>query len=90
MIEKFKKKMIQDFKMTDLGLMRYLLSIQVKQNVEIIISQGQYCEDLSKKFHMSNCKTVVTPTTTNEKLSVEEGAQKVDTSIYRNLDGCLI
>ncbi|XP_022890207.1 uncharacterized protein LOC111405510 [Olea europaea var. sylvestris] len=47
--------MINEFEMTDLGVMKYFLGIQVKQSKgEIFISQEKYTEDLLKKFHMEN------------------------------------
>ncbi|XP_028054757.1 uncharacterized protein LOC114258954 [Camellia sinensis] len=57
MVKEFKRAMMKEYEMTDLGLMRNFPSIQVKQSKgEIFISQGKYIEDLLKKFHMSNCK----------------------------------
>ncbi|XP_028073860.1 uncharacterized protein LOC114276269, partial [Camellia sinensis] len=76
--------------MTDLGLMRYFLSIQVKQSKgEIFISQGKYLEDLLKKFHMSDCKSVFTPISLNKKLQVNDGAKKVNATAYLKLVGSL-
>ena len=39
---------------------------------------------------MSDCKPMATPMATNEKLSKNDGKEKVDASIYRSLVGSLI
>ena len=91
MMEDFKKDMMSRFEMTDLGLMRYFLGIQVKQeNGRISLSQEKYATDLLKKFNMSCCKPTCTPMIINEKLSRNDGAEKVDETIYRKLVGSLI
>lgn len=90
-VEEFKNAMMQEFEMTDLDLIRYFLGIQVTQSEEgIFISQGKYIEELLKKYRMTDCKPTETPMGTNEKLSKEDGAQKVDASTYRSLVGSLI
>ncbi|XP_028107684.1 uncharacterized protein LOC114306618 [Camellia sinensis] len=90
MVEEFKKTMMKEYTMTDLGLMRYFLVIQVKQSKgEIFISQGKYLKDLLKKFYMSDCKSVSTPISLNDKLQVNDGAEKVDATTYRKLVGSL-
>ena len=58
-----------DFEMTDLGLMKYFLGMQVKQaKGKIFISQEKYIEDILKKFYMADCKPVNTPMMLNENL----------------------
>ncbi|PKI68060.1 hypothetical protein CRG98_011656 [Punica granatum] len=43
--------MMEEFEMTDLGLMKYILGFQVKQSCgEIFISQEKYAEDLLKNL----------------------------------------
>ena len=62
MVEDFKQKMMKEFEMSDLGLVKYFLGIQVKQSKgEIFISQEKYIDDLLKKFQMDKCKSVSTP-----------------------------
>ena len=78
MIEEFKRAMMKEYEMTDLGLMRYFLGIQVRQNHgKIFISQETYANDLLMRFNMSKCKSVTPP--------------KFDTRVYNsNLEnqGC--
>ena len=47
-------------------------------------------KDLLKKFNMLDCKSLATPMATNEKLSKNDGKEKIDGSIYRSLVGSLI
>ena len=91
MVEEFKSAMMKEYEMTDLGLMKYFLGIQVQQSKgEIFISQEKYLEDMLKKFHMKDCKPVSTPMALNEKLHLNDGAEKADPRIFRSLVRCLI
>lgn len=91
LVEEFKYSMMKEYEMTDLGLMKYFLGIQVKQSENgIFISQEKYVEDLLKKFNMLNCKPVATPMAMNEKFSKYDGASKADATIFRSLVGSLI
>ena len=87
----FKHSMMRNFEMTDLGIMKYFLGMQVKQGRgEIFISQEKYAADILKKFYMKDCKAVSTPMALNEKLNSNDGAKKVDENQYRSLVGSLI
>jgi hypothetical protein len=91
MVAEFKTTMMKEFKISDLGLMRYFLGIQVKQSPgKIFISQEKYVTDLLKKFHMSKCKPVTSPMAANEKLLQDDGAAKIDSKYFRSLVGSLI
>lgn len=77
--------------MTDLGVMKYFLGIEVMQsNCGIFICQQKYASDVMKRFKMEECKPVDTPMTTNLKLSKEDDAVKLDESMYRSLIGSLM
>ena len=59
MVAKFKDAMMKEFKMSDLGLMRYFIGIQMKQSPgKNFISQEKYVANLFKKFDLSKCKLV--------------------------------
>lgn len=91
MIEEFKKAMMQEYEMTNLGLMRYFLGIQVHQaKGDIFISKEKYLEDLLKKFNMTKCKPVSSPISLNEKLQLDDEVEKVNPTIYRRLVGSLM
>jgi hypothetical protein len=54
-IEEFKTVMKAEFEMTDLGLMRYFLGIEVHQSkTGIFISQSKYVHEILKRFNMVN------------------------------------
>ncbi|KAH9669846.1 hypothetical protein KPL70_021959 [Citrus sinensis] len=70
LFEEFKRVMIKEFEMTDIGLMAYYLGIEVKQKEEgIFISQESYAKEILKKFKMNDCKPISTPVECGVKLS---------------------
>ncbi|XP_057432030.1 secreted RxLR effector protein 161-like [Lotus japonicus] len=88
MVDSFKEAMMKEYEMTDLGLLKYFLGIQVMQSKgEIFITQEKYVSDMLKKFRMENSNPAPTPMALNEKLQVYDGAEKSDPKIYRSL-GC--
>ena len=87
----FKCDMEKEFAMSDLGLMKYFLGIEVWQYSHgIFLSQKKYGHDLLKKFHMENSKSVATPIVQNQKFEMKDGAAKVECSAYRSLIGSLL
>jgi len=66
-IDKFKKSMLQVFKMIDLGEMRYLFGMEVHQSSDgIFLSQRKYAKDMLRKFKLESCNPVSTPLAVNE------------------------
>ena len=55
-----------------------------------IFSQEKYTENLLKKFQMDKCKPISTPLGLNEKLQQDDGVEKADTKMFRQLVGSLI
>ncbi|XP_031258739.1 uncharacterized protein LOC116116829 [Pistacia vera] len=83
--------MQSEFEMTDLGEMTYFLGMEINQSADgIFVCQRKYANEILKKFNMENCNPVSTPLVQNQKLCREDGASKVDESMYRNLVGCLL
>ncbi|KAK2988782.1 hypothetical protein RJ640_025941 [Escallonia rubra] len=63
--------------MTDPGLLRYFLGMQVKQKPrQIFLSQGKYADELLRKFDMSSCKPLATPMALSDQLSKNDGKEK--------------
>ncbi|GKV25775.1 hypothetical protein SLEP1_g35169 [Rubroshorea leprosula] len=90
-LEQFKKVMMQEFAMTDLGETKNFLGLEVQQlSKGIFICQRKYALDILKKFEMENCKPVATPLVHYEKLSKDDQETKVDSFYYRNLIGSLL
>ncbi|XP_047331723.1 uncharacterized mitochondrial protein AtMg00810-like [Impatiens glandulifera] len=86
LIEEFKEVMKKEFEMTDLGLMKYFLGLEVKQSEEgIFISQERYAFEILKKLKMEDCNPVSTPMKPGTKLSKFDGEKRADTGRYRSL-----
>jgi hypothetical protein len=61
-IDDFKNAIKIEFEMTDLGLMKYFLGIEVDQSDDdIFICQTKYANEGLKRFRMFNCKLAATP-----------------------------
>ena len=57
-IDAFKSAMKQELEMTNLGLIKYFLDIEMKQNKNgIFISQEKYSNDILERFNMVKCKS---------------------------------
>ena len=88
MFEDFKKAMTKEFEMTDIGLMVYHLSIEVKQMEDgIFFSQEGYVEDILKKFEMLNSNPVSTLVECGVKLSKHDDEEKVNPTFFKSLVG---
>eukprot|EP00253_Pinus_taeda_P028785 PITA_28785 len=91
LIENFKTVMKEEFEMTDMGLLRYFLGIEVDQNENgIFISQEKYKNEVLGKFNMQECKAAITPTVMGLKLSKEDGNKDFDPSLYKSIVGSLM
>lgn len=90
LITEFKSSMMRNFEMTDLGLLKYFLGLEVMQSKDgIFVTQKKYAADLLNKFHMTNCEVAATPMNINEKLQREDGTEKAYPKSYRSLVGGL-
>jgi hypothetical protein len=90
-VDEFKAAMKKEFEMTDLGLMRFFLGLEVEQSEKgIFISQNKYANEVLKRFRMLNCKTTPTPVATGTKLSKEDCSPNVDPTLYKRLVGSLM
>ena len=88
MIEEFKSTMTREFEMTDLGLLKFFLGLEVKQGETcIFISQEKYAKEILKKYKMKNCNPVSTPMEPGAKLSKYDEGERVDANRYRSLVG---
>jgi len=86
----FKASMKREFDMTDLGLMKYFLGIEVTQSEDgIFIFQSKYANDILKRFRMQNYKPVVTPIVIGTKLSKDGHGLDIDPTLFQQLVGSL-
>ena len=90
-IGRIKQRLAQDFKMKDLGNLRYFLKMEVARNKNgISISQWKYVLDLLRDTGMMGCKPVNTPMDANVKLDMKENDEPVDKGQFQRLVGKLI
>jgi len=81
-----------DFALKDLGDLHYFFGIEVKSLEDgLLLSQRRYASEILTKAGMKNCKSIDTPLSTSEKLSIESGNKlgTEDSSRYRSMVGAL-
>jgi hypothetical protein len=87
---KFKKEMASVFKMSDLGLLRYYLEIEVKQSGEgITLSHGAYAKKILEKAGLVNCNPRLTLMENCLKLSKKSSKPMVDATLFHSIVGSL-
>ncbi|RVW67518.1 Retrovirus-related Pol polyprotein from transposon RE1 [Vitis vinifera] len=81
----------REFKMKDLGHLKYFLGIEVSRSSEgIFLSQRKYALDLLQETGMSGCQPVNTPIEEGLKLCVEPNQVSTDKGRYQRLVGRLM
>lgn len=91
MFESFKKSMMAEFEMSDLGMMHYFLGIEVLQSsVGILISQKKYVGEILDKFQMKDCNLMNTSSKFGLKLNKDDGGKKVNSTLYKQIVGNLM
>ena len=91
LIVDFKQVMKNEFEMTDLGLLRYFLGIEVKQTENgIFISQEKYVAQILERFKMQNNKYAPNPTVMGLKLRKEDCSSNVNLTLYKIMIGSLM
>ena len=90
-IENFKSVMKDEFEMTDTGLLKYFLGIEVEKNENKIFSfQAKYVNEVLERFSMQDCKAAITPTVMGLKLIKEDNSKDFDPSLYKSIVGSLM
>jgi hypothetical protein len=91
LITECKKRLSSKFEMKDLGLMHYLLGLEVWQSPErIFLNQGKYAVEILKRFDMLDCKSMNTPMEAKLKLLVDTLSELIDATLYRQIIGSLM
>ncbi|KAL6322426.1 hypothetical protein AAG906_008081 [Vitis piasezkii] len=91
MLVDFKKSMMKEFDMTDMGLMHYFLGIEVVQSsAGVFISQKKYALEILDKFMLKDCNSVITPSEVGLKLSKSGAGKRVDSTLYKQIVGSLM
>ena len=90
-IQRFKDEMAKIFEMTNLGVMKYFLGMEVLQSNNVIfICQQKYISDILNRLGMQDCKHVSTLISTGAKIGKDEDSKRVDDSMYKSLIGSLV
>ena len=77
--------------MKDLGMMHYLLGMEVwHSEYGILLGQGKYVVDILKILRMLDCKEINTPIGYNLKLLSDASYESVDATMYRQMIGSLM
>jgi hypothetical protein len=72
--------------MKDLGLMHYLLGLEVWQSPKrIFLNQGMYTIKILKRFDMLECKPMNTPMEAKIKLLFDTSSELIDATLYRQI-----
>ncbi|CAL1413264.1 unnamed protein product [Linum trigynum] len=85
------KRILQgEFKMKDLGELKYFLGLEVTRGVKgITVSQRKYCLELLTESGFENCKPASTPIYVKEVLSATGGIPLADVASYKHYVGQL-
>ncbi|XP_019465323.1 PREDICTED: uncharacterized protein LOC109363514 [Lupinus angustifolius] len=76
--------------MTDLGKLAYFLGIEfVQSNEGILMHQKRYTLEVLERFNLLQCNSANTPVEANLKLGSCEQEAKVDSTMFRQMVGCL-
>lgn len=85
-ISDFKRSMMVEFEMSDLGKLSYFLGMEFSTTRRgIFLHQKKYVVDILKKFNMSDCKPVSTPIEIGIRLTREGDDDSVNPTLYRQL-----
>jgi len=91
MFDEFKKFMMNEFEMTDLGMMHYFLGIEIVQSdVQIFVFQKKYVRDILDRFQMHDCNYVNTPIECGLKLHKDPKGKKINSTLYKQIMGSLM
>src|SRR5438105_11841022 len=86
-----KKKLSEQFKMSDLGVLSYFLGIKVDHTDKgYYLSQHRYIEDLIACSGLTDTRTAVTPMELHLQLRPTDGTSLKDPHLYRQLVGRLV
>nr|KYP57482.1 Retrovirus-related Pol polyprotein from transposon TNT 1-94 [Cajanus cajan] len=91
MMEDFKRSMHGEFDMTDLGMMRFFLGIEVLQCSDgIYICQKKYALEILRRFGMEESNPICNPIVPGYKLCRDEEGIKVNETHFKQMVGSLM
>ena len=91
-LKKLKSKLMNEYKMKDLGEVKQFLGVNVEQNEnDIFIHQANFVQGLLQKFQFENCKPMGTPVDISNKLKISTDDDKpFDIELYQKAVGSLL
>lgn len=85
-IQAAKQFLSTQFRMKDLGELRYFIGIKVDRTKEgFFLSQKKYLTDVLKQYNMTHCKPLKVPMSPHVKLTADLGDPLPDASVYQQL-----
>lgn len=91
MMSEFKRSMLREFDMSDLGRMRFFLGIEVLQKSDgIYICQRKYAMEVLNRFGMMESNSVSSPLVPGFKASKDRDGVTVNETYYKQLVGSLM
>jgi hypothetical protein len=87
----FKKSIMNEFNILELGLMHYILGIEgVQSSASIFISQKKYVLEILDRFHVKDCNPVLAPSEPGLKLTRFGIGEKTNSTLYKKIVGSLM
>jgi hypothetical protein len=86
------KRILHDrFLMMDMGLLHFFLGLDISQNASgIKLSQAKYAQYLLERFHMTDCKSALTPFLSGVRLEDGRETPLVNITLYRQIVGSFL
>ncbi|WVY90763.1 hypothetical protein V8G54_036277 [Vigna mungo] len=89
-IERLKRRMKEEYEMTDLGSLSYFLGLEWLQTTNgVYLHQKRYINEVLKRFKMEKCNSTTIPVMTNLRLTDHLEEKKVDATLYKQIVGSL-
>jgi len=86
--DEFRRSMMSEFDMTDLGRMKYFLGVEIMQNSNgIFVCQRKYAHEVLSHFGVENCNAIKNPIVPGTKLSKDDAGTKVDATMFEQVVG---
>ncbi|KAL9260570.1 Copia protein-like protein [Drosera capensis] len=89
-VKNFKKQMMTEFEMSDLGLLSYYLGIEIEQKKGWIkLKQSAYAKKILSQFRMAECNVTKYPMEPKLRVHKDSEGVPVDATEYRHIVRCL-
>ena len=86
LIEDTLRRLATEFEMKEIGMMHYLLGMEVWQSTYgIFLGQGKFTVDILKRFKILDCKEIAIPMESNLKLLCDASSYSIDAMMYHQM-----